>query len=103
MEIKEILAMWKEYQKWLNEQGINSSNIKEKLPIFVNEIKNDPGKLNQLKSILSNQNVLNTAKQFNIGENEINQIKNIFESGSNMPKTGNLTKEQLDLIKKFKR
>lgn len=58
MDLKNLMATWKEYQKWLKDQGINSSNIQEKLPEFVENLKQDPEKLQQLKGILNDKSLL---------------------------------------------
>lgn len=104
MELKNLLTTWKEYQKWLKEQGINSSNIQEKLPLFINQLKQNPEKFQQVQNILNNQNIISAAKEFNISDNDINKVKSIFGStDSKFQSNGNLTKEQLEMLKKFKR
>lgn len=58
MDLKNLMSTWKEYQKWLKDQGINSSNIQEKLPEFIDNLKQDPEKLQQLKGILNDKSLL---------------------------------------------
>lgn len=103
MEITQLIPMWKEYQKWLKKQNINSQNIKERIPEFVNMLKQDPEKLQQAKELLENKTVLSLAKQLKISDSEISEMKNFLGSNyQKKEKLGNLTKEQLDMIKKFK-
>ena len=110
MDLKNLMATWKEYQKWLKDQGINSSNIQEKLPEFVENLKQDPEKLQQLKGILNDKSLLPYAKQLNISETDINKMKGMLgdspdaTSYPNAPqRTGNLTPQQLEMLRKFKR
>ena len=110
MDLKNLMATWKECQKWLKDQGINSSNIQEKLPEFVENLKQDPEKLQQLKGILNDKSLLPYAKQLNISETDINKMKGMLgdspdaTSYPNAPqRTGNLTPQQLEMLRKFKR
>lgn len=107
MNLKNLMSTWKEYQKWLKQQGINSANIQQKLPEFIEQLKQDPKKLQKVKGILEDKNLLSYAKQLNINTNDIDKMKGMLEnttipSARTMPKFGNLTKEQLNQIKKFK-
>lgn len=109
MDLKNLMSTWKEYQKWLKDQGINSSNIQEKLPEFIDNLKQDPEKLQQLKGILNDKSLLPYAKQLNISEADINKMKGMLGDGTvatnypNAPqRTGNLTPQQLEMLRKFK-
>lgn len=109
MDLKNLMSTWKEYQKWLKDQGINSSNIQEKLPEFIDNLKQDPEKLQQLKGILNDKSLLPYAKQLNISEADINKMKGMLGDGAvainypNAPqRTGNLTPQQLEMLRKFK-
>lgn len=83
MDLKNLMSTWKEYQKWLKDQGINSSNIQEKLPEFIDNLKQDPEKLQQLKGMLGDGAVATNYP--------------------NAPqRTGNLTPQQLEMLRKFK-
>lgn len=110
MDLKNLLATWKEYQKWLKEQGITSSNIQEKLPEFINTLKQDPEKLQQIKGILDDKSLLPYAQQLNISEADINKMKGMLGDSNNTQnypnapqRTGNLTPQQLEMLRKFKR
>lgn len=103
MDLKNLITTWKEYQKWLKDQGINSSNIQQKIPEFVEKLKENPEKFKQVQSILNNKNIMNVAQQLNIDESKINEVKSIFNSTASNKRSGNLTAEQLEMLRKFKR
>lgn len=103
MNVKSLMLAWKEYRKWLKEQGINSSNIQEKIPEYIEMIKKDPEKLNQLKGILDDKSLLPYAKQLNISENDISKMKSMLGKDTTNQTIGNLTPRQMEMIKKFKR
>ena len=103
MDLKNLITTWKEYQKWLKDQGINSSNIQQKIPEFVEKLKENPEKFEQVQSILNNKNIMNVAQQLNIDESKINEVKSIFNSTASNKRSGNLTAEQLEMLRKFKR
>lgn len=106
MNLKNLMSTWKEYQKWLKEQGINGSNIQQKLPEFIERLKQDPEKLQKVKGILEDKNLLSYAKELNISDGDINKMKGLLKTPSSytysLSKIGNLTKGQLNQIKKFK-
>lgn len=105
MDLKNLVTSWKEFQKWLKEQGIDQNNIQQKIPEFVEQVKRDPQKLKEVQSILNNKTVNNIVEQLNINKNDVQRVKNLFESNQNEKTTlkGNLTPEQLKMLKKFKR
>lgn len=103
MDLKNLITTWKEYQKWLKDQGINSSNIQQKIPEFVEKLKENPEKFEQVQSILNNKNIMDAAQQLNIDESKINEVKSIFNSTTSNKRSGNLTAEQLEMLRKFKR
>ena len=103
MDLKNLITTWKEYQKWLKDQGINSSNIRQKIPEFVEKLKENPEKFEQVQSILNNKNIMDAAQQLNIDESKINEVKSIFNSTASNKRSGNLTAEQLEMLRKFKR
>lgn len=105
MDLKNLVTSWKEFQKWLKEQGIDQNNIQQKIPEFVEQVKRDPQKLKEVQSILNNKTVNNIVEQLNINKNDVQRVKNLFESNQNEKTTlkGNLTPEQLEMLKKFKR
>ena len=103
MDLKNLITTWKEYQKWLKDQGINSSNIQQKIPEFVEKLKENPEKFEQVQSILNNKNIMDAAQQLNIDESKINEVKSIFNSTASNKRSGNLTAEQLEMLRKFKR
>ena len=103
MDLKNLITTWKEYQKWLKDQGINSSNIQQKIPEFVEKLKENPEKFEQVQSILNNKNIMNVAQQLNIDESKINEVKSIFNSTASNKRSGNLTAEQLEMLRQFKR
>lgn len=106
MDLKKLASTWKEYQKWLKQEGITKDNIQEKLPSLVQSVKQNPEKLQQLKDLLNDSTVLSLAKKFNIGDSDIQQMKSVLDDNSNTSKTptrnGNLTREQMDMLRKFK-
>lgn len=103
MDLKNLITTWKEYQKWLKDQGINSSNIQQKILEFVEKLKENPEKFEQVQSILNNKNIMDSAQQLNIDESKINEVKSIFNSTASNKRSGNLTAEQLEMLRKFKR
>lgn len=103
MDLKNLITTWKEYQKWLKDQGINSSNIQQKILEFVEKLKENPEKFEQVQSILNNKNIMDAAQQLNIDESKINEVKSIFNSTASNKRSGNLTAEQLEMLRKFKR
>lgn len=102
MDIQNLLKLWPQYQTWLKQNNINESNIQEKTKNLINQIKQDPQKANQLNSILSSPELVNIAKSLNLSNEQIQKIQNVFNDNSSTS-SGNLTPQQLEMIKKFKR
>lgn len=102
MNIQNLLKLWPQYQTWLKQNNINENNIQEKTKNLINQIRQDPQKANQLNSILSSPELANIAKSLNLSNEQIQKIQNVFNDSSNTS-SGNLTPQQLEMIKKFKR
>ena len=102
MDIQNLLKLWPQYQTWLKQNNINENNIQEKTKSLINQIKQDPQKANQLNSILSSPELANIAKSLNLSNEQIQKIQNVFNDSSSTS-SGNLTPQQLEMIKKFKR
>ena len=90
MNIQELVKLWPQYQTWLKQNNITPQNIQQKTPDIISAIRSDPSKSKQFEELLSNPELAKIANQFNI------------KTATPMP-NGNLTQEQLDMIKKFKR
>lgn len=103
MDIQSLLKLWPQYQTWLKQNNINESNVQEKTKNLINQIKQDPQKASQLNNILSSPELANVAKSLNLSNEQIQKIQNVFNDSSNSTQTGNLTPQQLEMIKKFKR
>lgn len=103
MNIQTLLKLWPQYQTWLKQNNINENNIQEKTRSLINQIKQDPQKMNQINSIFSSPELANIAKTLNLSNEQIQQIQNVFNEDINTSSSGNLTPQQLEMIKKFKR
>lgn len=103
MDIQSLLRLWPQYQTWLKQNNINENNIQEKTQNLISQIKQDPQKANQLNSILSSPELANIAKSLNLSNDQIQKIQNVFNDNSSFSQSGNLTPQQLEMIKKFKR
>lgn len=103
MDIQSLLKLWPQYQTWLKQNNINESNVQEKTRNLINQIKQDPQKANQLNSILSSPELANIANSLNLSNEQIQKIQNVFNDNFNSTSNGNLTPQQLEMIKKFKR
>ena len=90
MNIQELVKLWPQYQTWLKQNNITPQNIQQKAPDIISTIRSDPSKSTQFEELLSNPELAKIANQFNI------------KTATPMS-NGNLTQEQLDMIKKFKR
>ena len=90
MNIQELVKLWPQYQTWLKQNNITPQNIQQKTPDIISTIRSDPSKSKQFEELLSNPELAKIANQFNI------------KTATPMS-NGNLTQEQLDMIKKFKR
>lgn len=104
MNVQNLIKLWPQYQNWLKQNNITPSNIQEKIPEFVKQVRQNPEESKRLDAYLSNPNLVKIAKsQFNLTDEQISKIKQI--AGNKMPQqnSGNLTPEQLDFIKKFRK
>ena len=90
MNIQELVKLWPQYQTWLKQNNITPQNIQQKAPDIISAIRAGPSKSKQFEKLLSNPELAKIANQFNI------------KTATPMS-NGNLTQEQLDMIKKFKR
>ena len=104
MDIQSLLKLWPQYQMWLKQNGITDENIKEKFPMFIQQIRQNPEQSKRLDTILSSSELSNFAKVLNLSQEQVDNIKSIF-SAKEQTKIGkgNLTQEQLNMIKRFKR
>lgn len=107
MNLKNLPKMWGQYQTWLKNNGITKDNIKDKIPELIQQIKNDPAKAQELKNFLSNPQTKELAHKLNISDNQLNEMSEIINTKNDISKlnnrTGNLSQEQMDLIKKIGR
>ena len=101
MSIQEMIKLWPQYQKWLSDNGINQNNIKDKIPQLVTQLKQDPQKLSQVRELFNNPALPNLAKMVNISDSQLQEMKSMIEDKNTTQ--GNLTPEQLDMIKRFRR
>lgn len=104
MNLQKMIKLWPQYQNWLKKNGITLDNAQEKIPTLINQMQQNPDTANQISQIFNNPELTKIAKDFNIDESQINQIKStVLNPGTPQQFSGNLTPEQLELIKKFKR
>lgn len=104
MDLQKMIKLWPQYQNWLKQNGITLDNAQEKVPVLIRQLKQDPNMANQISQIFNSPELSKVAKDFNINEQQINEIKNtVLPTENKNTFSGNLTPEQLELIKKFKR
>lgn len=104
MDLQKMIKLWPQYQNWLKQNGITLDNAQEKVPALIGQLKRDPNMANQISQIFNSPELSKVAKDFNINEQQINEIKNtVLPTENKNTFSGNLTPEQLELIKKFKR
>lgn len=101
MDIQNLLKLWPQYQTWLKQNNITKDNVQEKTQELINQIQQDPQKANQLNSILSSPELSNFVKSLNLSNNQVQKIQSIVKP--EQTQSGNLTPQQLEMIKKFKR
>ena len=101
MDIQNLLKLWPQYQTWLKQNNITKDNIQEKTRELINQIQQDPQKASQLNSILSSPELSNFAKSLNLSNDQVQKIQNIVKP--EQTQSGNLTPQQLEMIKKFRK
>lgn len=101
MNIQELVKLWPQYQTWLKQNNITKDNIQEKTRELINQIQQDPQKASQLNSILSSPELSNFAKSLNLSNDQVQKIQNIVKP--EQTQSGNLTPQQLEMIKKFRK
>ena len=104
MNIQNLIKLWPQYQNWLKQNNITPNNIQQKIPEFVQQVRQNPEDSKRLDSYLSNPNLTKIAKsQLNLTDDQINKIKEVIGANQTPVGSGNLTPEQLNLIKKFRK
>lgn len=101
MDIQNLLKLWPQYQTWLKQNNITKDNVQEKTRELINQIQQDPQKASQLNSILSSPELSNFAKSLNLSNDQVQKIQNIVKP--EQTQSGNLTPQQLEMIKKFRK
>lgn len=101
MDIQNLLKLWPQYQTWLKQNNITKDNVQEKTQELINQIQQDPQKANQLNSILSSPELSNFVKSLNLSNDQVQKIQNIVKP--EQTQSGNLTPQQLEMIKKFRK
>lgn len=101
MDIQNLLKLWPQYQTWLKQNNITKDNVQEKTRELINQIQQDPQKASQLNSILSSPELSNFAKSLNLSNDQVQKIQNIIKP--EQTQSGNLTPQQLEMIKKFRK
>lgn len=113
MNLKEIMNLWQNYQKWLKDNGINSQNIQSALPQYLEELKKDPEKLSQLQGFINSSEGKSILSGLNLDDNAVNSFNQMLGTNNTAPSMkptnntfqtkGNLTSDQLEMLKRFKR
>ena len=101
MDIQNLLKLWPQYQTWLKQNNITKDNVQEKTRELINQIQQDPQKASQLNSILSSPELSNFAKSLNLSNDQVQKIQNIVKP--EQTQSGNLTPQQLEMIKRFRK
>ena len=101
MDIQNLLKLWPQYQTWLKQNNITKDNVQEKTQELINQLQQDPQKANQLNSILSSSELSNFVKSLNLSNDQVQKIQNIVKP--EQTQSGNLTPQQLEMIKKFRK
>ena len=101
MDIQNLLKLWPQYQTWLKQNNITKDNVQEKTRELINQIQQDPQKASQLNSILSSPELSNFVKSLNLSNDRVQKIQNIVKP--EQTQSGNLTPQQLEMIKKFRK
>lgn len=104
MDIQSLIKLWPKYQAWLKENNITTDNIQQKIPEFVAKVRNNPQDSQKLDQLLYDPNLAGFAKSLNIPESKLEEVRNMAQPRSNgVSSSHNLTKEQLDFIKRNRR
>lgn len=101
MDIQNLLKLWPQYQTWLKQNNITKDNVQEKTRELINQIQQDPQKASQLNSILSSPELSNFVKSLNLSNDQVQKIQNIVKP--EQTQSGNLTPQQLEMIKRFRK
>ena len=101
MDIQNLLKLWPQYQTWLKQNNVTKDNVQEKTRELINQIQQDPQKASQLDSVLSSPELSNFAKSLNLSNDQVQKIQNIVKP--EQTESGNLTPQQLEMIKKFRK
>ena len=103
MTLKDLPKMWVQYQTWLKDNGITAENVKERLPQLLAELKKDPSKMQQLQTFINSPQGREIAHKMKINDEEIAQMNAAISQPSSFnSRSGNLSLEQLELIKRYK-
>ena len=103
MNLKDLPKMWVQYQNWLKTNGITQDNIKEKMPQLLAELKQDPSKVQQLQNFLNSPQGRDLAHKMKISDAELQEMNNAVAAPVSFePRPGNLSLEQLEMIKRYK-
>ena len=101
MDIQNLLKLWPQYQTWLKQNNITKDNVQEKTRELINQIQQDPQKASQFNSIFSSPELSNFVKSLNLSNDQVQKIQNIVKP--EQTQSGNLTPQQLEMIKKFRK
>ena len=101
MDIQNLLKLWPQYQTWLKQNNITKDNVQEKTRELINQIQQDPQKASQLNTILSSPELSNFVKSLNLSNDQVQKIQNIAKP--EQTQSGNLTPQQLEMIKRFRK
>ena len=101
MDIQNLLKLWPQYQTWLKQNNITKDNVQEKTRELITQIQQDPQKASQLNTILSSPELSNFVKSLNLSNDQVQKIQNIVKP--EQTQSGNLTPQQLEMIKRFRK
>ena len=104
MNLMDLPKMWVQYQNWLKQNGITMDNIQEKMPALLTEIRKDPAKAQQLQNFLESDQAKEIAHKMKLTDEQINEMSNSISTPSSiLPRTGNLSLEQMEMLRKYKK
>ena len=90
MNIQNLIKLWPQYQNWLKQNNITPNNIQQRIPEFVQQVRQNPEDSKRLDSYLSNPDLTKIAKsQLNLTDDQINKIKKV--AGVNQTPVGSPT------------
>lgn len=79
-------------------------NIQEKMPALLTEIRKDPAKAQQLQNFLESDQGKEIAHRMKLTDEQINEMSNSISAPSSiLPRTGNLSLEQMEMLRKYKK